>query len=225
MSGKRIVMTGATGMVGGEALALALEHPAVSVVTTVGRRPTEVDHPKLRQVVHEDFRDCGPIAGDLTGQDAALFCLGAYTGAVPDEEFRKITVDYAIGFAEAVREVSPAASFCLLSGAGADSREKSRVSFARYKGIAENALLRMEFPAIHIFRPGYIYPVRARSEPNLSYRVMRSLWPFVRRIAPNFGIDSTDLAAAMLQAALDGTPGFDQPILENRDICRLAEAG
>jgi uncharacterized protein YbjT (DUF2867 family) len=159
----------------------------------------------------------------LEGQDVALFSLGAYTGAVPDDEFRKITVDYTVAFAEALFRRSPHATFCLLSGAGADRTEKSRISFARFKGMAENALLAMGFPRVHIFRPGYIYPVQPRSEPNFTYRIFRRVYPAIRPLFPNIGISSEDLAKAMLRAGLAGTPDHDSPILENRDIRRLAE--
>lgn len=97
------------------------------------------------------------------------------------------------------------------------------MAFARYKGAAENALIAMGFPRLHIFRPGYIYPETPRQEPNLSYRVMRTLWPLVRRIHPNLGVASDDLARSMVEAALAGTPGRDSETLENRDIRELSE--
>ncbi len=222
MSEKRVVLTGATGMIGGLALQYALADPGVRSVTSIGRRPTDVVHPNLEQITHEDFTNCGPIESELTEQDVALFCLGAYTGAVPDDEFKKITVDYTVSFAEALMEQSPKAVFCLLSGQGADQTEKSRIYFARYKGMAENALLAMGFSRVHIFRPGYIYPVTKRPEPNIPYRVMRSLYPVARRLYPNIGIPSDDLAKAMLHAGLQGTDGHASPVLENRDIRRLA---
>ncbi len=211
-------------MVGGEALRLALAEPTVASVTTIGRRPTGLEHPKLRELVHADFGDCAAIAADLRGQDAGLFCLGVYTGSVPDDELRRITVDYVVRFGRALAAQSPGLAFCLLSGQGADPTEKSRLAFARYKGMAENALLEMAFERVHLFRPGYIYPVTPRAEPNVSYRVMRSLWPLAGRVWPNLGIDSTDLARVMLHVALHGTPEHGSPVLENRDIRRIARA-
>jgi len=107
----RVVIVGATGMVGGYALRYALDHPAVGVATAIGRKPTGLIHPKLREVLHQDFADCSALAGALSGQDAAIFCLGAYTGAVPDAELRRITVDYAVEFARVLRTSSPNATF------------------------------------------------------------------------------------------------------------------
>lgn len=223
MAGKNVVVLGGTGMVGGLALSYALGHPDVASVTSVGRRPTGVQHDKLREIQHRDFSDFVSIQADLQNQDLALFCLGSYTMAVSDEELRRTTVDYTTAFGNALREASPGAAFCLLSGQGADSKEKSRTAFARYKGMAENALLAMGFLRTHLFRPGYIYPVTPRSEPTFSYRVMRALYPTVRRLYPNIGLSSEALAKAMLWAGLNGTPKHSSAILENRDIRRLGK--
>ena len=211
-------------MVGGLALRAALAHPEVSAVTTVGRRPTGLEHPKLTEVAHANFTRFPSPEGFLSGHDVGLFCLGAYTGAVSDGELRVVTLDYTVAFATAFRRASPAASFCLLSGQGADPTGESRMAFARYKGAAEAAILQEGFPRVHIFRPGYIYPVTPRAEPNPTYRLMRRMYPVVRRVYPNIGISSFDLAAAMLDAGLHGTSGHGSPVLENRDIRRLAKA-
>lgn len=218
MSEKRVVITGATGMVGGEALQICLGNPDVSEVTAIGRRPTGITDARLREVIVDDFADDSAFAGMLENQDAALYCLGAYTGAVPDDLFRRITVDYTLAFAKALREASPEAAFCFLSGQGADRTEKSRMAFARYKGMAENALLDMDFPRVHIFRPGYIYPVTPRKEPNFFYAVSRFIYPLLRRVYPNSGLPSENLANAMVHAGLYGTGENKDPILENKDI-------
>src|ERR1700747_1988570 len=95
----RLVIAGATGMVGGYALRYALDNPAVGAVTVIGRKKTGLSHPKLKEVLHQDFGNCAALAEVLTSQDAAIFCLGAYTGVVSDSDLRKITVDYTIEFA------------------------------------------------------------------------------------------------------------------------------
>src|ERR1700733_13910535 len=131
---KRLVIVGATGMVGGYALRYALEHPDVERVTSVGRRKLGISHSKLTEVLHPDFADCAALAQTLSGQDAAVYCLGTYTGAVPDAELRTITLDYTIEFARVLRGSSPDAVFTFLSGNGADPTGASRMAFARYKG-------------------------------------------------------------------------------------------
>ncbi len=224
MPGKSVILGGATGMVGGHALALCCQCPEIGAITSVGRRTTATPHPKLREVLHDDFTNFDPVASAFAGQDVALYCVGAYTGTVPDEQFRSITVDATLAFARTLRTHSPGAAFCFLSGQGADPTGKSRMAFARYKGEAERALLEMGFARVHIFRPGYIYPVTPRQEPNRSYRVMRAIYPVLRRVAPNLSVTSHDLARAMVHAGLHGTGSHLAPVLENADIRALAAA-
>jgi uncharacterized protein YbjT (DUF2867 family) len=215
---KRLVIVGATGMVGGYALRYALDHPAVERVTSIGRRKLGISHSKLTEVLHPDFADCAALAGALSDQNAAVFCLGVYTGAVPDAEFRKITVDYTVEFARVLRASSPDAAFSFLSGMGADQTGRSRVPFARYKGEAEKALLGAGFPHLYIFRPAYIYPVEPRKEPNFSYRLLRAIYPVFRMLFPNQVIPADDLARAMVDVVVRKTVERANRILENRDI-------
>ena len=220
----RVVIVGATGMVGGYALRYALDHPAVGTVTAIGRKKLGISHAKLREVLHRDFADCSPLAEVLSGQDAAVFCLGTYTGAVPDAEFRTITVDYTIEFARVLRGSSPEASFSFLSGNGADPTGRSRIPFARYKGEAENALLAAGFPHVCIFRPAYIYPVEPRKEPNFNYRLLRAIYPAFRVLFPNQVIRADDLARAMVDVAVQGTGEQRSLIFENRDIRTMVDS-
>ena len=213
-----LVIVGASGMVGGYALRYALDNPATGVVTVIGRQKLGISHPKLKEVLHQDFTNCSALAQPLTGQDAAIFCLGVYTGAVPDPEFRKITVDYTIEFARVLRASSPAAAFSFLSGTGADQTGRSRMAFARYKGEAERALLAAGFPRVYIFRPAYIYPVKPRVEPNFTYRLLRSIYPVFRMLFPNQVISANDLARAMVEVLVRKTAERANQILENRDI-------
>ena len=217
-----LVIVGASGMVGGYALRYALDDPSVGVVTVIGRKKLGLTHPKLKEVFHQDFADCSALAQPLTGQDAAIFCLGVYTGAVPDAEFRKITVDYPIEFARVLRASSPGAAFSFLSGNGADQTGRSRMAFARYKGEAEKALLAAGFPRVYIFRPAYIYPVKPRSEPNFSYRLLRAIYPVFRRLFPNQVIPGDDLARAMVDVAVRGKSERESVVFENREIRAMA---
>jgi uncharacterized protein YbjT (DUF2867 family) len=219
---RRLVIVGATGMVGGDALRYALDDPAVAVATAIGRKATGVAHPKLKEVFHQDFADCSALAGALADQDAAVFCLGTYTGAVSDAELRRITVDYTIEFARVLRASSPSATFAFLSGSGADPTGRSRMAFARYKGEAETALAAAGFPRVYMFRPAYIYPVQPRREPNVSYRLLRAIYPAFRLLFPNQVIRADDLARTMVDVAVRGTGEGKTLVLENRDIRHLA---
>jgi len=218
---KRLVVVGATGMVGGYALRYALDHPDVGRVTAIGRRKLGISHPKLDEVLHRDFADCSALEETLSGQDAVIFCLGTYTGSVSDAELRTITVDYTVEFARVLRGSSPDAAFSFLSGNGADPTGRSRMAFARYKGQAETALLAAGFLHVYIFRPAYIYPVQPRKEPTFSYRLLRAIYPAFRLLFPNQVIPADDLAHAMVDVAVRETPETGDVVFENRDIRAL----
>jgi uncharacterized protein YbjT (DUF2867 family) len=215
---KRLVIVGASGMVGGYALRYALQNPRVGRVTSIGRKALGISRPKLTEVVHRDFADCSALADTLSGQDAAVFCLGAYTGAVSDAELRTITVGYTVEFARVLHGSSPSATFSFLSGSGADPTGRSRIPFARFKGEAENALLAPGFPHVYIFRPAYIYPVEPRKEPSFSYRLLRAIYPIFRLLLPNQVIPADDLARAMVDVTLRQTKEAGSEVLENRDV-------
>jgi len=221
---KHLVIVGASGMVGGYALRYALDSPAVKSVTSIGRKKLGISHPKLNEVLHQNFADCSALADVLAGQDAAIYCLGTYTGSVSDEQLRAITADYTIEFARVFRNSSPDAAFSFLSGSGADPTGRSRLAFARYKGQAEKALLAAGFPRVYLFRPAYIYPVEPRQEPNFNYRLIRALYPVFRLLFPNQVIRSDDLARAMVGVALRGTSERGGFVFENRDIRAMVES-
>ncbi len=221
---KRLVVVGATGMVGGYALRYALDHPDVGRVTAIGRRKLSISHPKLDEVLHRDFADCSALVETLSGQHAVVFCLGTYTGSVSDVELRTITVDYTVEFARVLRSCSPDAAFSFLSGNGADPTGRSRMAFARYKGEAEKALLAAGFPRVYIFRPAYIYPVQPRKEPNVSYRLLRAIYPVFRRLFSNQVIPADDLASAMVDVAVRETRESGGLVFENRDIRALVKS-
>ena len=219
-----LVIVGATGMVGGYALRYALDNSEVKSVTSIGRKKLGISHPKLKEVLHQNFADCSALSDVLSGQDGAVFCLGTYTGSVSDAELHRITVDYTVEFSRVLRGSSPGAAFSFLSGNGADPTGRSRLAFARYKGEAENAVLAAGFPHVYLFRPAYIYPVEPRNEPNLSYRLLRTVYPVFRVLFPNQVIRADDLARAMVDLGLRQTHERQGLILENRDIRAMVES-
>src|SRR5580700_9362850 len=221
---KSLVVVGATGMVGGYALRYALDNSEVKSVTSIGRKKLGISHPKLKEVLHQNFADCSPLANVLSNQDAAVYCLGTYTGSVSDEQLRVITTDYTIEFARVFRDRSPDAAFSFLSGSGADPTGRSRLAFARYKGQAEKALLAAGFPRVYLFRPAYIYPVEPRKEPNFSYRMLRAVYPVFQVLFPNQVIRADDLARAMVDLVLRQTQERQGLVFENRDIRSMVES-
>jgi len=217
---KNAIIAGATGMIGGLVLQECLNNPDIDKVTIIVRRSTGIANKKLLEVIHDDFTDYASIVEHFNNQDIAYYCLGVYTGAVPRDEFRKITVDYTKAFAEVLKIHSPGTTFCFLSGQGADQTETSRVMFAKDKGIAENFLPGQKFGQTYIFRPAYIYPSTPRKEPNMSYRIMRVLYPIFKTIYPNGVITSDDLVRAMF---ITGLNGGNKMIFENRDIKEIGK--
>ncbi len=217
--GKKVIIAGASGMVGNIVLQQALSSKEVSEVISLVRKPLGKHHDKLSEVIITDFADYSSLNMELQNVDAAYFCIGVYTGAVDRDKFREITVDYPVELAKALHSKSPNATYCLLSGQGADRTEKSRMIFAKFKGIAENQLSKMGFEAFYTFRPGYIYPVTPREEPNFSYKLFRWLYPALKPImGKNSSIKSTELGEAIFKAGILGAPKEE---LENKDILEL----
>lgn len=216
--GQHVMITGATGMIGTLVLQRCLESSRVEKVTSLVRRPSGAEHEKLNDVLVPDFLTLDENADCYEGVDTVFYCLGVYTGAVDRDLFRQITVDYPQVLANLLLSKGTGIRFCLLSGAGADRNEKSRMMFAKDKGAIENRLSRMGFKGFHAFRPGYIYPANARKEPNLSYKLTRFLYPVIKLMGSGYSIKSTELAAAMFHVGINGCK---TEVLENKDILEI----
>jgi uncharacterized protein YbjT (DUF2867 family) len=213
-----ILITGASGMVGQIIEANCLKHPDVSQVHSVLRRSNGNSHPKLTEHIREDFNNWQDLHNTLSNIDQVIFCLGAYTGSLPDDQFKAVTVDMPVRLGSQLLKANPNAGFILLSGQGADTKETSRVAFAKYKGMAENQLIALGLGRFHSVRPSYIYPDEPRTEPNMAYRMYRRMYPLIKRLGTNFSVPASHLAAVMLHLALNGDR---RTILENKDIVSL----
>ncbi|TDC02322.1 epimerase [Micromonospora fluostatini] len=221
----RIIVFGATGMVGQGVLEACLRDAAVAEVLVIGRSPTGRTHPKLREVLHDDFTDFSPIQDQLAGYDACFFCLGVSALGMSEQAYRAITVDFTMAAARAVLAANPDLAFCYVSGAGTDGTGKTRMMWARVKGEVENALLALS-PRAFMFRPAFILPLPGGKAKTTSYvllyRVVTPLYPALRRLAPRYVTTSLLLGQAMIQSARGGGP---RRVLETADINDLAEAG
>ncbi len=216
----KVVIFGASGMIGYGALLECLDDPTVEGVTTVGRRSVDVEHAKLEQIIHDDFTDLSAIADQLTGFDACLWCLGVSATGMSEEKYRKITVDFTLAAAEVLARQSPQLTFCFISGASTD-RESGQM-WARVKAEAEDRLREFSFRAQYNFRPAMIQPMRGATSTVTSYRViyalMRPLYPLLKKM-PKYVTSTPEVGRAMLRAAREGAP---KQTLENADICALA---
>lgn len=211
----KVVITGSTGMVGSIVLQLCLDSNEVSEIIALVRKSTSIQHPKYKEVVVTDFLDYTNQQQYFKEIDIVFYCLGAYTGSVPADEFRLINYDYPLNLAKAIHEKSPNATFCLLSGQGADRTEKSTMQFARDKGAIENALSGLHFKAFYSFRPGYIYPTKKRKEPNFFYTLSRFLYPIIKLMGNNLSITDQQLAKSIFNVGLRGS---SKEILENKEM-------
>lgn len=216
----RTIITGTSGMIGGLVLKSCLNSDKITEVISLVRKQTGQKHTKLTEIVVKDFANYSEQDNLFNDIKVAFFCLGAYTGQVSDELFKRITVNYAVEFAKTLEKNSLGATLCLLSGAGADRTEKSKTSFARYKGMAENQISNLNL-RFYSFRPAYIYPMKPRKEPNFGYRILRMLYPLLKLLGERYSITSTELAEAMFNVGLNGA---DKKILENQDILKYKNA-
>ncbi len=214
-----VLIFGATGMVGQGVLRECLLGPDVQVVQTVGRTPTGLKHPKLREIVRSDLLDYTEIESALRGFDACFFCLGVSSTGMSESEYERVTYPVTMTAARTLSRLNPGMTFIYVSGAGTDSSEKGGIMWARVKGKTENALLRLPFKAAYMFRPGAIQPVHGARSKTPAYRVIYSLakpvLPLLRRFFPRHILTTEELGRAMLQVAKSGAP---KTILESADI-------
>jgi uncharacterized protein YbjT (DUF2867 family) len=204
-----VVVFGATGMVGRAALLECLADPGVQRVVAIVRRSTGIADAKLVEVVHRDFLDYAPVAEHFRGVDACLFCLGVSSAGMKEADYTRVTYDFALAAARALKEQSPDAAFVYVSGAGTDSTARGRSMWARVKGRTENELLAM-FSRAYMFRPGYIHPTKGVVSSTALYRVgmlvAKPLYPIVKALAPNAVTTSDTLGRAMIAAVRAGGP-------------------
>jgi uncharacterized protein YbjT (DUF2867 family) len=217
----KVIVFGATGMIGAGALIECLDDPDVEQVLAIVRRPTGREHDKLVELVHDDFADYGSVEDQLTGYDACLYCLGISAAGLSEEQYRRITFDFSIAAGEVLVRLNPQMRLCFISGAGTNI--DSRQMWARVKAEAENAMLALPWKSAHMFRPGIIQPVKGVTSGVTSYRVMYALigWslPLFRKIAPGLVTTTEILGRALIRVGRDGHP---KSILESADINEIA---
>jgi len=215
----RVLIFGASGMIGHGALLEALDDPRVTAVRSVGRRAVAVEHAKLTQVTHGDFTDLSPIERELAPFDACLYCLGVSSAGMSKEAYRAITVDTTASVSKSLTRVNASMVMCFISGAGTSAT--SGQQWARDKHEAEEIVRRAPFARAHCFRPAYIQPMRGVTSTIASYRALYAvttpLYPLLRHM-PSVVTSTVELGRAMLVAAREGGPA----IVENRDLPALA---
>ena len=215
----KVIVTGATGMVGEGVMHECLLNPQVEQVLIVNRKPSGFTHPKLKEIIHADFFDLSTIADQLAGYDACYFCLGVSSVGMKELEYYKLTYTLTINFAETLVKQNANMEFCYISGASTDGTENGNSMWARVKGKTENDLMKLPFKAVYNFRPGGMKPTKGLKNTLPYYKYFIWLYPVMRKFFPKTVSTLAELGQAMINSTLIG---YDKHVLEVLDIVKLA---
>lgn len=221
---RKVIITGASGMVGKGVLLECLDHPEIDTVLALGRTPTGIKHTKLIELLVADFTDFSMVRDQLKGYDACYFCLGVSAGGMKESDYKKITYDYTLALAKALFQLNPDMTFIYISGQGTDSSEKGRMMWARVKGKTENDLLALGFKQAFMFRPGIIIPLRGIKSKTPGYQFFYTylgwLFKLIKMVVPDSANNTTQIGLAMINATVHG---YDKKIIAPKDINTLAK--
>ncbi|CQJ47132.1 Rossmann-fold NAD(P)-binding domain-containing protein [Yersinia rohdei] len=222
----KIIIFGASGMLGQGVVRECLLAADVSGVAVVTRQALAISNPKLQQIVTPDPTKFSLSREDIRQYDACFFCLGVSATGMTEEKYRQLTYELTMNVASQLQQANPAMAFIYVSGAGTDSSEQGKVMWARVKGKTENALLKLGFAHAWMFRPAIIQPLNGARSKTASYRIfyqlLTPLFPLLKYLFPTAILTTEDMGKAMLNAV---RYGYDKPILEKGDISQLAKAG
>lgn len=215
----KVIITGATGMVGEGVLHECLLHPGITNILVIHRKPCGVSHPKLIEIIHSDFMDISSLESKLSGYDACFFCLGISSVGLNETDYTKMTYHLTMHIAQVLVKANPTMTFCYVSGSGTDSTEKGNLMWARVKGKTENDLIKLPFKAVYNFRPAVISPTKGLKNTLVYYKYFGWLLPVIKSLAPNYITSLKELGTAMIKAADEG---YAKKVLEVKDIRILA---
>lgn len=215
----KIILTGATGMVGEGVLLECLANPAVERVLSVSRRPCGHKHPKLEECLVPDFRDVSPIESRLSGYDGCFYCAGVSSVGMNEADYTRVTYETPLAFATTIARLNPNLVLTHISGASTDGSEQGSVMWARVKGKAENALLRLPLRGVYNFRPGLMKPVAGQKNLKRAYRMVLPLYPLMKLFLPALTLN--EVGRAMIRCVTQGAP---KQVLEVADIKALGTA-
>jgi len=218
--GVKVILTGATGMVGEGVLHECLEHRDIDKVLIINRRPSGITHPRLQELVHANFFDLSSIESQLSGYDACFFCLGVSSIGLKESKYYNLTFSLTLNFARTLLAINPESVFCYVSGSGTDSSEVGRSMWARIKGKTENHLILLGFRDAYMFRPGFLFPTPGLNNTLKMYRYINWAYPTLRRFFPRYVCTLQELGHAMIHCT---TKGFEKSVLEVTDIVDMAK--
>lgn len=201
----RVILFGATGMVGGGALIECLEDARVSSVLVVGRSSTGIKHAKLEELLHDNFLDFSAIESRFASYDACFYCVGVSAVGISDEKYVRLTYDFAVAAADALARANAAMTFCFISAAGAETSGNSRLLWVRTKGRAEVAVSALAFSAVYVLRPGFIRPMKGVRSRTTAYQIIYTatgpIIPLLQRLFPNSITTTVNIGRALIELA------------------------
>ena len=206
-------------MVGEGVLHECLNHPDVESVLVINRKPCGVVHPKLKEIIHPNFHDLSGIEDQLHSYNACFFCAGVSAVGLTEQQYYHLTYNLTLQVAQTLLRKNPEMIFCYVSGSGTDGSEKGRMMWARVKGKTENALLRLGFKRVYMFRPGYMQPTKGLKNTLRWYSAMAWLYPLLSVLFPAYVSTLKEVGTAMIRVV---TMGYEKPVLEVKDIVKLA---
>ena len=217
--GLKVIITGATGMVGEGVLLVCLRNPDIEKILIINRKPAGITHPKLTEIIHEDFQNLSPIEGHLSGYDACFFCLGVSSVGMKMDKYKIVTYDLTMHFGETVSRLNKNMVFIYVSGAGTDGTEKGRIEWARIKGKAENDLRKLPFKRVYGYRPGFIKPVAGQKKAHSFYTYINWFLPIGRKLSPDNFNTMEELALSMIRIVRND---YAKETVYGKDIALLA---
>jgi hypothetical protein len=215
----KAIVTGVTGMVGDGVLHECLLHPQVEAVLVINRKPCGISHPKLKEIIHQDFFNFSTIENQLSGYNACFFCLGVSSVGMKKEEYYKLTYTLTMHTAKTLSTLNPDMTFCYVSGAGTDSTEKGNSHWARVKGKTENDIFGL-FKNAYAFRPGFIRPTEGLKRAHAFYKYINWMFPIMVKFFPNTANTLREIGLAMIEVA---KVGYEKKIIDPNDIRALAK--
>lgn len=216
----KVIITGATGMVGEGILQECLTNPEVEKILLINRKPSGYSHPKIEEIIHPDLGDISSLSEKVTGYDACYFCAGVSSVGMNEEQYTKVTYDLTLGFAKTLAALNPQMTFCYVSGASTDSTEKGKQMWARIKGKTENDLMQLPFKAVYNFRPAFMKPPKGAKNVKGLFKVINALYPVFRLFSTTYFLTLEEVGKAMIKAT---TNGYSKPVLEVKDIAALSK--
>lgn len=216
----KIIITGGTGTVGAETIRQAILDPKITEILTITRNLLDIEHPKLKKVLHQDFLDYSALVDTFKSYDACIWCLGISQTQVNAKKYYTITHDFTLAGANTMFTANPNLLFVFVSGAGADPTEQSKTLFARVKGKTENDLQKIPFKKLYIVRPAGIQPIHKNKNMAFANKLILPLFPLLKLIMPNSVITSVELAQSMLQILSNN---IESGVINNKELKNLAK--